>query len=131
LVVAGLLIAAGASVANAACDTQRLGTLVQETLPEYSVMDVRSERGVVTIRLMRRDAVGTLAVGLIASGSRLATEVMSAQLDEAERNRTTAVVGSWYDNPEVRKVVAQCNDAGTEFGEIGTYDGSNNTVTFK
>jgi hypothetical protein len=116
--IAWLVLAADASRGLAdACDTRRLSALVQATLPEYNVLDVRSERGVVTIRLMHREAVGTLAVGLFASGSKLATEVMSAQLDEAERNRASAVVGSWYDNQAVREVLAQCNAGSDELND--------------
>src|SRR4029453_2509296 len=95
-----------------ACDTALVRSLVQPTLPEFSVMTVRAEDGIVTLLLARRNDVGTLAVALRASGSKLFTEVMSAQLGETELARASETIGSWYYNEAVREALGRCNPQG-------------------
>jgi hypothetical protein len=109
-----LLLAAPASAASGsrACDTALVRSLVQPTLPEFSVMTVRAEDGIVTLLLARRNDVGTLAVALRASGSKLFTEVMSAQLGETELARASETIGSWYYNEAVREALGRCNPQG-------------------
>jgi hypothetical protein len=108
--------AAPARAAPAACDTDRVATLVQQTVPEYEVLAVREEGGIVTLLLTRRGAVGTFAVALHAVGTKLYTEMMGAQLDDSEHARISTVVVGWYDNATLRDALLSCGAAhgGTE-----------------
>lgn len=110
--VAVLWLAVAQSAAAAVCDTDTVGTLVQQTLPQYSVMRVGADNGIVTLLLARRSGVGTLAVAVRASGTKLFTETMVAQLDEVERARTAAAIAGWYDNQALRQTLANCDVAG-------------------
>ena len=115
LAAALLASVAGASPVAAAegCDPGRIAALAAPALPRHDVVGARVDDDIVTLLLARRAGVGTAAVALRVSGTKLFTEVMGAQLDQAQLAEIGTAMAAWYGDAAIFQAIARCaTDAG-------------------
>jgi hypothetical protein len=96
--------------ASDVCDVDLVRARAQQSFPDYEVKSVRAESGTVTLLFAKRNGVGTFAIALRASGTRLFTSVMRAQIDEHELATAATALGHWHEDATLQQALVHCSD---------------------
>jgi hypothetical protein len=107
LAVEGALAAATAP----GCDTDLVRARAAQDFPRYRVAAVRAARGIVTVLLRAREGAGAVAIAMHASGTELATSVMSVHVSPVELAAVSEPLSTWWQVTDLQRALVACSEA--------------------